>query len=204
MTFENPHIVNFRVPLTFFHPQLPRVQLNVSATSLSILPTVLDLLTQTGSLDEDDREAATALVGEYEGQSFLRPYIAEDHEREAWQFSIINAGAALLSVASAAVPWRLVLPLCKAAPYRFTNLDEDPSELKPMEFWTMPELLRAVEAREGPVAASWVGDAEKLGLWWASEQKQKWKYTGASRQDDKAPERHQGVGRLGHDHWWNT
>lgn len=203
-TFENPHIVNFRVPLTFFHPQLPRLQLDVPGTSLSILPTVLDLLSQSGSLDEEDREAASDLVREYEGQSLLRPYIAEEKGREAWQFSVINAGAALLSVASAAVPWRLVVPLCKAAPYRFTNLQEDPAELKPMEFWTMPELLRGVEAQEGRDAASWVRDAEKMGLWWASEQKRKWKYTGASRQDDKAPGRHKGVGQLQHDHWWNT
>lgn len=206
-TFENPHIVNFQVPLMFFHPQLPRLQLNVSSSSLSILPTILDLLSQTGSLSGADQSIANALVDEYEGQSLLRPYIDQTADgREAWHFSVINAGAALLSVASAAVPWRLVMPLCKTAPYRFTNLHTDPAELEPLEFWTMSDLLRGVErsAGGGQRAAEWVAEAEQMGLWWAAEQKRKWHYTGASRQDDKAPGKHEGVGQLLHDHWWNT
>lgn len=203
-TFENPHIVNFRVPLLFFHPRLPRLQLNVTSTSLSILPTVLDLLSHTGSFNAEDQAATRDLIRAYEGQSLLRPYIDQEDGREAWQFSVINAGAALLSVASAAVPWRLVMPLCKPAPYRFTNLQEDPAELRPIEFWSMSELLLAVLTSAGPQAAAWVGDAEQMGLWWASEQKRKWQYTGASRQDDKAPGRHRGVGQLQYDHWWNT
>ncbi|ETN38324.1 uncharacterized protein HMPREF1541_06358 [Cyphellophora europaea CBS 101466] len=203
-TFENPHIVNFRVPLMFFHPRLPRLQLDANASTLSILPTILDLLSQSGSLDTQDNAVVSQLLKEYEGQSLLRPYVVEQDGREAWHFSVVNAGAAMLSVGSASVPWRLVMPLCREVPYRFTHLADDPSELRPVESWTIGGLSRAVELAKGPDAAAWVRDAEQMGLWWASEQKQKWRYTGASLQDDKAPGKHQGVGRNRLDHWWNT
>lgn len=203
-TFENPHVINFQVPLLFFHPQLPRMQIKAATSSLSILPTILDLLIQSHSLDQHDITAASNLLQEYEGQSLLRPYLTEQEGRESWHFTVINAGAALLSVASAAVPWRLVMPLCKTAPYRFTNLDTDPAELHPVELWTIADLAKAVQKSEGEQAASWVKDAERMGLWWAGEQKRKWGYTGASLQDDKAPSRADGVGKINHDHWWNT
>ncbi|KPI36814.1 uncharacterized protein AB675_11756 [Cyphellophora attinorum] len=203
-TFENPHIINFQVPLLFFHPQLPRMQVKASSSSLSILPTILDLLVQSGSLDKHDSVAASDLVREYEGQSLIRPYIAEDAGRESWHFSIINAGAALLSVASAAVPWRLVMPLCKTVPYRFTNLEHDPAEIHPVEAWTMDEMQSLVVGKEGIDAMKWLRNAERMGMWWAGEQKRKWRYSGASLQDDKAPQKHAGVGQLQHDHWWNT
>lgn len=207
-TFENPHIINFQVPLLFFHPQLPRIQVQASSSSLSILPTILDLLVQSGSLDKDDSATTSELIREYEGQSLIRPYLSSDTSgREAWHFTVINAGAALLSIASAAVPWRLVMPLCKTAPFRFTNLEQDPAELEPIEVWTISELARAVRVSDafgGEGAAEWVVEAEKMGIWWAGEQKRKWRYNGASLQDEKSPSKHAGVGQLQHDHWWNT
>ncbi|KAJ5173023.1 Alkaline phosphatase-like alpha/beta/alpha [Penicillium capsulatum] len=81
-TYENSHISNFRVPLVFRHPHMPRIDINTNATSLSIIPTILDLLVQSGSLDAQDTEIASALLPEYQGQSLIRPYIPsvkEDH-----------------------------------------------------------------------------------------------------------------------------
>lgn len=203
-TFENPHIVNFKVPLTFFHPHLPRMQLDVPATSLSILPTVLDLLVSSESLGWDDQTLTNALLDEYEGQSLLRSFKSHEDGKSAWRISVINAGAALLSIASATTPWRLVVPLCKIATPRFTNLETDPYELNPLEVWHEPDFVRALEQREGRGAVEWYHQASETAYQWAYEQKVRWKYTGASSQDDKAPGRAADVGRIRHDHWWNT
>ena len=204
-TYENAHVINFHVPLLFFHPKLPRIQLQASSTSLSILPTILDLLVQSNSLDKLDSGAAAGLMREYEGQSLIRPYLTERDGRQDWHFTVINAGAALLSISSATVPYRLVIPLCKTAPYRFSDLEDDPSERNAIETWTMAEMAQQVSrrgGRAGQAAAAWVQDAERMGLWWAAEQKKKWQYSGASLQDDKPGG--SGVGQLQHDHWWNT
>lgn len=47
---NNGNVSNFRIPLLFVHSQLPRLQISASATALSILPTILDLLLQPESL----------------------------------------------------------------------------------------------------------------------------------------------------------
>lgn len=74
-TYENGHISNFRVPLVFRHPRMPRIDIAANATSLSIIPTILDLLVQSQSLDARDAEIASALLPEYQGQSLIRPFI---------------------------------------------------------------------------------------------------------------------------------
>lgn len=75
-TYENPHISNFRVPLVFRHPHMPRIDIAANATSVSIIPTILDLLVQSHSLDSRDTEIASALLPEYQGQSLIRPFIS--------------------------------------------------------------------------------------------------------------------------------
>ncbi|KXG47064.1 Alkaline phosphatase-like, alpha/beta/alpha [Penicillium griseofulvum] len=83
-TYENGHISNFRVPLVFHHPHMPRVDITANATALTIVPTILDLLVQSNSLDERDSEIASSLLPEYQGQSLLRPFLSsmeEPHHR---------------------------------------------------------------------------------------------------------------------------
>ncbi|OQE47295.1 hypothetical protein PENCOP_c001G05984 [Penicillium coprophilum] len=83
-TYENGHISNFRVPLVFHHPHMPRVDITANATALSIVPTILDLLVQSNSLDERDSEIASSLLPEYQGQSLIRPFLSsmeEPHHR---------------------------------------------------------------------------------------------------------------------------
>jgi arylsulfatase A-like enzyme len=185
-TYGNGHISNFRVPITFRHPNLPRVQYNANATSLSILPTILDLLINTHSLNEKDTEAASDLIYDYEGQSLIRPYKASHNGRRAWNFGIINGGGSLLSVTSADAPWRLVLPLDDKSEYRFTDLKEDPLELKPLEKWSKEDLATTVKSKYGEDASQWVVEAEAVARWWGLERKRLWGYKRGESEDKKS------------------
>lgn len=175
-TYQNGHISNFRVPLLFHHPLLPRIHVNANCSSVSILPTILDLLVNTKSLNHEDSQIAHDLIGEYEGQSLIRPYRTSQSNRQAWIMSIINAGGTMLSVGSAAVPYRLILPLTEDFEYRFTHLDEDPYELAPITDWSLESLLTHVASTYGSEASDWVAKAEVAGLWWVDERKRLWNY----------------------------
>lgn len=115
-------------------------------------------------------------MNEYEGQSLIRPYRSSYNGREAWNIGVINTGGSMLSVGSAAVPWRLSLPLTTDLEYHFTDLDKDPYELNPVLAWTMTSLLGDVHSRHGQEALDWVQKAQKVGLWWAMERKKLWNY----------------------------
>ncbi|KAJ5866301.1 hypothetical protein N7534_000854 [Penicillium rubens] len=175
-TYENGHISNFRIPLVFRHPLLPALQITANATSMSVVPTILDLLVNSGSLNERDSSAALDLMNEYEGQSLVRPYQATHHGRQAWNFGIINPGGTMLSVGSAAVPYRLILPLSEDFEYVFSNLDTDPDELSPSRGWSLEELIGRVQRKHGDKAGKWLVDAEKVGKWWIEDQKRLWNY----------------------------
>lgn len=177
-TYENGHISNFRVPIVFRHPHLPRVNVTANATSISILPTILDLLVQTHSLDENDTAIASSLIHEYQGQSLIRPFKNEQDGRSVWNMGLINAGASMLSVSAANVPYRLVLPFKEGFEYRFTHLEKDPGEVYPVEEWTIKELVRSVSKKYGTEAADWLRHAQKVGRWWVKEQKRIWDYRG--------------------------
>ncbi|CAG8909326.1 unnamed protein product [Penicillium egyptiacum] len=175
-TYENGHISNFRIPLVFRHPLLPALQITANATSMSVVPTILDLLVNSGSLNDRDSSAALDMMDEYEGQSLVRPYQATHNGRQAWNFGIINPGGTMLSVGSAAVPYRLILPLAQDFEYVFSNLDTDPDELSPLRGWSLEELIGRVQRRHGDQAGKWLADAEKVGKWWIEEQKRLWNY----------------------------
>jgi hypothetical protein len=175
-TFENGHISNFQVPLVFRHPLLPRIEVTANTSSISILPTILDLLINTNSLDERDRDAASDLIHEYEGQSLLRPYKASQNGREAWNMGIVNTGGTMLSVASAAASYRLILPLTKDFTYAFSDLSKDPHETGAVEDWDFYTLLHIVGRKYGNEAVRWAKDAEKVGKWWVNERKRLWHY----------------------------
>ncbi|KAM5355079.1 hypothetical protein ACJ41O_001725 [Fusarium nematophilum] len=175
-TYENGHVSNFRVPITFRHPNIPRVQYNANATSLSILPTILDLLINTGSLNDKDTEAASDLIHDYEGQSLIRPYKTSHNGRRAWNFGLINGGARMLSMTSADTTWRIVIPLDGSSQYRFTDLEHDPLELAPLERWSIQELEGAVAKSYSNDAAKWAVEAESISRWWGLERKRLWGY----------------------------
>lgn len=175
-TFENGHISNFQIPLVFRHPLLPRINVTANTSSIAILPTILDLLVQTNSLNEQDKDAASDLIHEYEGQSLLRPYKASKNGRQAWNMGIINTGGTMLSVASALVPYRLILPLTDNFAYRFSDLSQDPYETDVIEDWDFHSLLHTIKKKYGHDAAYWTKEAEQVGRWWVDERKRLWNY----------------------------
>ncbi|ODA77234.1 hypothetical protein RJ55_06861 [Drechmeria coniospora] len=175
-TYENGHISNFRVPITFRHPHIPRVQHVVNATSISIIPTILDLLISTGSLNKQDTAAASDLIQDFEGQSLIRPYKTTYNGRRAWNFGIVNPGGRMLSVTSADAPWRLVLPLDGKTEYVFSDMGKDPLELDRMLRWSMNSLVSEVRRKYGEGAATWLAEAEPVARWWGMERKRLWQY----------------------------
>ncbi|PWI64993.1 hypothetical protein PCL_08352 [Purpureocillium lilacinum] len=173
-TYENSHISNFRIPMVFRHPKLPRLELNIQTTSISILPTILDLLISTGSLNEKDTSAAVDLIGEYEGQSLIRSYKSESGGRRAWNFGVVNPGGRMLVVTSADTPWRLALPLVSEGEYIFTNLDEDPLETRPLKHWSLERLFSDIGSGFGKSVAEWAAEAHTVALWWVEERRRLW------------------------------
>jgi uncharacterized protein (DUF2249 family) len=155
---------------------LPRINVAANATSISILPTILDLLINTDSLNADDKDAASDLIHEYEGQSLIRPYKNTQNGREAWNIGIINTGGTMLSVASAAVPYRIILPLTKEHTVIFSDLSKDPDEIDVIEDWDAKTLRRRIENKYGQDAANWAKQAIDVGHWWVGEKKRIWNF----------------------------
>jgi hypothetical protein len=175
-TYENGHVSNFRIPITLRHPHLPRYQYEANATTLSILPTILDLMISTGSLNTQDTKIASDIVQDYEGQSLIRPYITSQDGRRAWNFGVVNSGGGMLTVTSADAPWRLVMPLDKDISYTITDLRNDPLELSPVSGWSMSGLVSTAGNTFGEEAAEWATEAEVVAKWWAVERQRLWRY----------------------------
>lgn len=175
-TYENAHISNFRIPITFRHPHLPRYQYEANATTVSVLPTILDLLIHSGSLNPNDTNIASDIIQDYEGQSLIRPYKTSQDGRRAWNFGIVNSGGAMLTVTSADAPWRLVMPLEDDVSWKLTDLKNDPLELEPVDKWSKGRFIPEVEGRFGEEAAKWAEEAESVAKWWSTERKRLWRY----------------------------
>ncbi|KAJ3521707.1 hypothetical protein NM208_g13170 [Fusarium decemcellulare] len=175
-TYENRHISNFRVPISFRHPNIPRIQYEANMTSISILPTILDLLINSGSLNDDDTVIASDLINDFEGQSLIRPYQKSRNGRRAWNFGLINPGGGMLTVTSADAPWRLAIPLKKDLEYTFTDLGQDPLEMDALDQWSIKPMIKAVKRKYGQEAADWVGEADAVAHWWALERTRLWGY----------------------------
>ncbi|KAF7548436.1 hypothetical protein G7Z17_g7054 [Cylindrodendrum hubeiense] len=175
-TYEVEHISDFRVPITFRHPKLPSIQYAANATTVSVLPTILDLLINSKSLNDKDTNIASDLLNDYEGQSLIRPYKTSDKGRRAWNFAVINSGAGLLAVTSADAPWRLVMPMGKVFEYTFTDPRNDPLELSPISAWSIDILVEMVRVAYGEEAAKWVTEAPAVAHWWSLERQRLWKY----------------------------
>jgi hypothetical protein len=178
--YYQPNIGNFHVPLVISHPKLPPIDINTPVNSISVLPTILDLLIETGSLSKSDRQAARDLVANYEGQSLIRPLQSSSkHTGQAdWQFSVMNTGRAQISTRSArATKWRLVVPVIKDIEWRFTNLELDPHEKNGVVSFDFVTFLGSVEKKYGADAAQWAEEAAFMTRWWVDENAKRWRYT---------------------------
>lgn len=210
---NNGHISNFAIPLLFIHPDLPRLQLNASTTQLSIIPTILDLLLQTDALPAPAAAHAADLLPRYQGTSLIRDPTfsvprSDGSPQEAFfhpfHFSAINPGGSLLAISDAQTSFRLILPLCSAIPFRFTDIAVDPTESDPAIAWTMDELVAIVRVKFGGRSTEWVRLAEELGRWWFWNQRGKWGYWGVARSTGRGGAERAGIGQIKHKHWWET
>ncbi|KAF8424283.1 alkaline-phosphatase-like protein [Tirmania nivea] len=225
-TYANPHITNFWVPMVLRHPLLNfegeengMIQINATVSSMSIVPTILDLLVTTGSLPKALHAPAKFLQNEFEGQSLIRTLVpdvpvsytndrgqAVNTTRSSFSFGVINPGGTHFSVISQSpgTPYRLVLPVCEHAPYRFSDLSKDHYEVEVFESWQKGRALRkAVEKKYGKEAGDWVTQAEKIAGWSLWEGRRRWGYDGGTRREDRGAE-HNDDGKLIKDHWWET
>jgi hypothetical protein len=136
----------------------------------------------------------------------IRPFVPQKKGRQQWDITVLNAGGAVLSVGSAAVPYRLVLPVCKAGTYRFTDISVDPDELAPIEEFSIKKLakkIRKINGDEDGKVEKWIEDAEQVGKWWVLEQRRRWNYHGSASANDADAE-FTGLGRIKKTHWWET
>lgn len=211
---NNGHISNFRIPLLFIHPSLPRIQLNASTTPLSILPTILDILVQTNSLPEPAAAIANEILPQYMGNSLIRDLdftvrTGNDSTAPAFfqpfHFGAINPGGSLIAISDGTTTYRLILPLCSNIPLRFTDISIDPYESDAIEAWTMDELVAIVRVRHGERAKDWAHLAQEMGRWWVWKQREKWGYWGNARETSRGGGQVGGsVGRIKKEHWWET
>ncbi|KAL4727919.1 hypothetical protein ACLX1H_004618 [Fusarium chlamydosporum] len=156
--YYNPNIGVDHVPLILSHPQLPPFNVDEAVHSTQILPTILDILLESGSLSETSRKAATDLIGNYEGQSLLRPLNTVNNTtgQGQWQFTVINPGRAMLTVRDARYPDRhLVVPVIENVDWRLTNLTKDPYEHDSVQSLDFTAFIHSVDEKYGREVAEW-------------------------------------------------
>lgn len=175
--YDNPHVSNFHVPLVFSHPKLPAIEIDGRVTSLQILPTILDLLAESSSLDEKSARAVQDLLPLYEGQSMIRELVPEKDGKLDWQFTVMNTGATWLALRSAPKPYRLIIPLVPDVEWRFSDVDLDPYEQHTLQSFNLLPLLEQVAQKHGEDAVQWIKDAAHVAQWWVSENWSRYEYT---------------------------
>ncbi|KAK6069363.1 sulfatase domain protein [Seiridium cupressi] len=176
--YENPNVGNFRVPIMLHHPKLPKMDIQDAVISSQVLPTVLDLLLESKSLSRAESRAARDLVGNYEGQSLLRPLKKVSQSGGGdWHFSVSNPGGTMVSVRDAREPrWRLIVPLSSDVAWRFTDLETDRYEKSPLTARNLLKLAATIRESYGAERAEWIEEAASVTRWWVQENRRRWRY----------------------------
>ncbi|OAQ69618.2 sulfatase domain-containing protein [Pochonia chlamydosporia 170] len=176
--YYNPNVGNLHVPLVFSHPQLPAIEVNDAVVASQILPTVLDILLETNSLNTDHKTAVRELLSNYEGQSLVRKQVSTSATGQGnWQFTIVNPGRAMLSVRDARQPaLRLIVPIIDNIEWRFTNITADPKEEQPVLGFDFASFLQQIEKSHGRQTAEWAEEAAFVSRWWVEENSRRWRY----------------------------
>ncbi|KAF4978470.1 hypothetical protein FZEAL_5156 [Fusarium zealandicum] len=177
--YYNPNIGVDHVPMVLSHPQLPAFDAHDAVHSSQVLPTILDLLLETGSLNEESRKAAMDLIQNYEGQSLLRPLAVENKKtgQGQWQFTVTNPGRAMLTVRDARYPERhLVVPVIENVEWRLTNLTADPHELNSVRSLDITSFLEGVEEAYGRTWAEWAEEGAFITRWFVKENSKRWRF----------------------------
>lgn len=176
--YGQPNWGNFHVPLVLSHPDLPPIDIDGAVNSIQVLPSILDILIESGSMSKEEGKAARELAKNYEGQSLIRPLRNESMNGEGnWQFTVTNPGGAQISVRDARhQEWRIVIPAVADTEWRFTNPVEDMLEKDPIYDFGMPGLRKKVEEKYGKEAGEWVEEAAFVTSWWVDENRRRWRY----------------------------
>ncbi|KAM0260739.1 hypothetical protein ACHAQJ_002655 [Trichoderma viride] len=177
--YYNSNIGNFHVPLVISHPQLPAIDIDDAVVSYQILPTILDLLMETGSLSGSATGIAKDMIDNYEGQSLIRPLINFNDKtgQPNWQFSVMNPGRATVAIRDARQPhWRLTVPIIENTEWRFTDLDTEPHEEKHLVAFDFANFLHKIEDERSAEAAHWAEEAAFVARWWVEENSMRWHY----------------------------
>lgn len=175
--YDNPRVGNFHIPIVLAHPNLPPVEIESPVLATQIVPTILDLLLESSSLDAGASRAARDILPLYEGQSMIRSLKQEENDKQDWQFSVMNTGGSWLAVRSASEPYRLVIPLINDIEWRFSNLEVNPHELlPPIKDFDVNHLAMEVERIHGPFALKWVGEAAHVAQWWVAENWRRYRF----------------------------
>ncbi|KJK83487.1 hypothetical protein H634G_01616 [Metarhizium anisopliae BRIP 53293] len=177
--YYNPNVGNLHVPLVISHPKLPVIDIDDAVTSLQILPTIMDLLVETGSLAPEHSRVVKSLTAKsYEGQTMIRELRKSSKTGQGdWQFTVINPGRAMVSVRDARKPHlRLVVPVIDNIEWRFTDLSSDPTEQVPVQGFEFVPFLHSVEQMHGIEIAKWVEEAAFISRWWVEDNSKRWRY----------------------------
>ncbi|KAF5025737.1 hypothetical protein F66182_2204 [Fusarium sp. NRRL 66182] len=177
--YYNPSIGVDRVPLVLSHPQLPAFDVKEAVHSMQVLPTILDILLETGSLSETSQKAATDLIRNYEGQSLLRPLKTTNKKsgQGQWQFTVTNPGRAMLTVRDARHPERhLVVPVIENVDWRLTELSFDPQEHNSVQAMDFESFLQRVEESYGRDVAEWAEEGAFITRWFVKENSRRWRF----------------------------
>jgi ABC-type transport system involved in multi-copper enzyme maturation permease subunit len=171
-SYYNPNTIINHVPLVLSHPLIPPISINSSVSSVQILPSILDLLIESGSLSTSGTQAASDLLHNYEGQSLVRPV----QPRDNWQFTVVNPGSAQLGVRDALhTTWHLVVPVVDSVEWQFSNDEHDTPGGVVLGF-DFKEFVEMVEERHGIEAARWAEEAAFVSRWWVEENTKRWRY----------------------------
>lgn len=177
--YYNPSIGIDHVPLILSHPMLPAFDVDDAVHSSQILPTILDILLETDSLNNASRQAATDLVRNYEGQSLIRPLrkFSTETGQGNWQFTLVNPGRAVLTARDARYPERhLVIPVIDNVEWRLSNITADPREQNAVQGFDFLSFLRRVKREFGDEVAAWVEEGAFMSRWWVEENSKRWRY----------------------------
>ncbi|KAF9871493.1 sulfatase [Colletotrichum karsti] len=191
-SYYNPNTASNHVPLVLSHPKLPPLTVDDAVSTQQIVPTILDLLVETGSLSAPRSAAAADLARNYEGQSLLRPVYksldtgtgaawdpADPRSREVanWQFTVINPGRAMVGVRDARHRgWRMVVPVVDNIEWRFTDVDADPAEKTPVLGFDFGGFMMKTAEVHGEEAARWAEEAAFMARWFVEENSKRWRY----------------------------
>lgn len=177
--YYNPNIGVDHIPLVISHPALPPFDVHDAVHSSQVLPTIIDLLVETGSLTDASRQAASDLMRNYEGQSLIRPLRSFDENinKAYWQFTVTSPGRAMLTLRDARFPERrLVVPIIENVAWRLTDLTSDPEERHSIQSFDFLAFLERVERRHGHEWAEWVEEGAFLARWFVKENSKRWRF----------------------------